>query len=65
MTAVTDHLAVNITNPKRRSHQSRITVMVGRHTVVYMSHGGGSVGNSQKGLLIGSRGMAHTYCHAV
>ena len=51
--AVADHLSVNVPHPQGRAHQSRLAVVVGRHAVVHVGHGGRAVGDTEERLLVG------------
>ena len=51
--AVADHLSVNVPHPQGRSHQSGLAVVVGRHAVVHVGHGGRAVGDAEERLLVG------------
>ena len=65
MAAVADHFPVNIPDPECGSHQPWLAVMIRRHAIIHMSHGGGAVGDSQKSFFIRSGGMAHADGHPV
>ena len=65
MMTVTDDLTVQIMNTESSADQSRFAVMKGSHTIVYMSHGRGTISHSHQCSFVIRRRMSHADNHTV